>query len=64
MHDNTIPWGHTAEEIVAEAVADYNYPVAFNAPIGHIGTENQALAMGVPLTLTVSETGVKRIHTP
>ena len=64
MHDNTIPWGHTAEEIVVEAVADYNYPVAFNAPIGHIGTQNQALPMGVPLTLNISNTGVKRIHTP
>ncbi|MCR5589040.1 MAG: LD-carboxypeptidase [Bacteroidales bacterium] len=64
MHDNTIPWGHTAEEIVAEAVADYDYPVAFNAPIGHIGTANQAITMGIPLTLTVSTSGEKRIHTP
>lgn len=64
MHDNSIPWGHTAEEIVAEVVADYNYPVAFNAPIGHIGTENQALTLGVPLTLTVSNSGEKQIHTP
>ena len=64
MHDNTIPWGHEAEEIVAEAVADYDYPVAFNAPIGHIGTANQAITLGVPLTLTIEPTGEKRIHTP
>lgn len=64
MHDNTIPWGHEAEEIVAEAVADYDYPVAFNAPIGHIGTANQAITLGVPLTLTIEPTGRKRIHTP
>jgi len=64
MHDNTIPWGKTAEEIVAEAVADYDYPVAFGAPIGHIGTENRALTMGVPTTLTVAPSGEKRIHTP
>lgn len=64
MHDNTIAWGHTAEEIVAEAVADHNYPVAFNAPIGHIGTANQAITLGIPLTLTIETNGEKRIHTP
>lgn len=64
MHDNTIAWGHTAEEIVAEAVADYSYPVAFNAPIGHIGTANQAITLGIPLTLTIETNGEKRIHTP
>ncbi len=64
MHDNTIAWGHTAEEIVAEAVADHNYPVAFNAPIGHIGTANQAIMLGIPLTLTIETNGEKRIHTP
>lgn len=64
MHDNSTPWGHTAEEIVAETVADYDYPVAFDAPIGHIGTANQALTMGMPLTLTVDHKGEKRIHMP
>ncbi len=64
MHDNTIAWGHTAEEIVAEAVADHNYPVAFNAPVGHIGTANQAITLGIPLTLTTETNGEKRIHTP
>jgi len=64
MHDNTTPWGKTAEEIVAEAIANYDYPVAFGAPIGHIGTENRALTMGVPTTLTVGPSGEKRIHTP
>ena len=58
MHDNTIAWGHTA------AVADHNYPVAFNAPIGHIGTANQAITLGIPLTLTIETNGEKRIHTP
>lgn len=46
MHDNSIPFGKNAEEIVMEAVAEYNYPVCFNAPFGHIGTENKALILG------------------
>lgn len=61
MHDNTIPWGHTAEEIVMDAVADKPYPVAFNAPVGHLGHENCALTLGTMLSLTVDDT--KRIST-
>ena len=33
-------------EAVAEAVAEYDYPVCYNAPFGHIGTENRALLLG------------------
>lgn len=56
MHDNTIAWGHTAEEIVMDAVADKSYPVAFGAPIGHLGTENHAIMLGTPLKLTAGDT--------
>ena len=58
MHDNTIPFGRTAEEIVADAVRDYDYPVCFGAPVGHIGTDNHALILGrtVRLRVTASET--------
>ena len=61
MHDNTIPWGHTAEEIVLDAVADKSYPVAFNAPMGHLGIDNRALPLGTTLSLIVDIT--KRIST-
>ena len=46
MHDNTVPFGHTAEEIVREAVAEYSYPVCFGFEAGHIGTNNLALPLG------------------
>lgn len=45
MHDNTTPFGHNAESIVRAAVDEYQYPVAFHVPIGHIGTQNLALAL-------------------
>ena len=35
MKDNTIPFGKSAYEIIADAVSNYNYPVAFNFSAGH-----------------------------
>lgn len=56
MRDNRIRFGRTAEEIVRDAVADYDYPVAFHCQFGHIGTENLALPLGVPCELKVADT--------
>ena len=53
MHDNAVPFGRTAEQIVSDAVAEYGYPVCFGFPAGHIGTENLALAMGQQVRLEV-----------
>ncbi|MBR4197623.1 MAG: LD-carboxypeptidase [Bacteroidales bacterium] len=55
MHDNTIPYGKTAEEIVLEAVADYDYPVLFSENFGHVGTDNLALPLGVETEMFVGE---------
>ena len=54
MNDNTIPFGKTAEEIIAETVAEYDYPIAFNFPAGHI-EDNQALIFGRNIKLKVTD---------
>ncbi len=54
MKDNDIPFGKTAEEIIAEAVAEYNYPVYFGFPAGHI-PNNYPLIFGREVTLKVSD---------
>ena len=56
MNDNTIPFGKTAEEIIAETVAEYDYPIAFNFPAGHI-EDNQALIFGRNIKLKVTDRG-------
>lgn len=45
MHDNTIPFGMTAKEIIAEKVQEYGYPVIWNVPAGHI-EDNRAIVLG------------------
>lgn len=60
MRDNTIPYGKNAIEIVIEAVTDYDYPVCFNFPAGHI-QDNRALIVGrtVNLEVTTNEVSLK-----
>ncbi|MGI4020605.1 MAG: S66 peptidase family protein [Janthinobacterium lividum] len=54
LKDNDIPFGQTVEEIIFETVKEYDYPVCFNFPAGHI-PNNQALIFGKTLILTVQK---------
>jgi muramoyltetrapeptide carboxypeptidase len=54
MNDNTVPFGMSAYEIIAEAVSEYHYPVCFNFPAGHINNNN-ALIMGRMTEISVEE---------
>jgi muramoyltetrapeptide carboxypeptidase len=63
MKDNLVPFGKTAEEIISDAVKEYNFPVCFNFPAGHID-RNLALIFGrkVKLMITVDETQLLNIE--
>lgn len=58
MHDNTIPFGKNACEIIAEHVSGFNYPVCFNFPAGHVA-DNRALVIGRTYNLEVTTEVVK-----
>jgi len=55
MKDNAVPFGKSAEEIIADVVGHYNYPICFNFPAGHI-KNNCTLVMGAETTLEVADT--------
>jgi len=50
MKDNTVPFGKSAEEIIRNTVAEYNYPVVFGFPAGH-EARNLALRLGTQVSL-------------
>ena len=56
MKDNAIPFGKTVEEIIIDAVKEYNFPVCFNFPAGHVD-RNLALVLGKRMKLVVDESG-------
>jgi muramoyltetrapeptide carboxypeptidase len=62
MKDTTRPFGATVEEIIRDAVDDYDYPVCFGFPVSH-GQDNVALKIGVTHTLGVNDDGAHLIET-
>ncbi len=54
MKDNESPFGKTVQEILSEAVAEFDYPVCFGFPAGH-DKKNLALTFGQTWDLSVTE---------
>ncbi len=50
------PFGLEVEEMIAEAVAPYSYPVCYGFPAGHI-TDNRPLVLGAKAKLSVTLEG-------
>lgn len=53
VKDNDIPFGQTVPEIIMEVVKEYDYPVCFDFPAGHI-PDNCSLILGKNLFLSVN----------
>lgn len=53
--DTVIPFGESVYDAIWDKVKDYQYPVCFDFPVGHVA-ENYALKHGIAHTLTVTAT--------
>lgn len=60
MRDNNIPWGKNALEIIHEHTAEFQFPVAFEFPAGHI-PDNRVLLMGASIQLSVTSSKTELI---
>ncbi|MES2417727.1 MAG: LD-carboxypeptidase [Bacteroidota bacterium] len=58
LTEEKIPFGQSPEEIICELVKEYNYPVCFNFPTGHID-DNRAMVLGKMVSLKVDQQEVQ-----
>lgn len=56
--DTELPFGQSIEELIMDKVTDYNFPVAFNFPIGH-AAPNMAWIHGATAEVSVTTEGAK-----
>ncbi len=61
IHDNTHPFGQSVEEVIAEVVSEYDYPVCFGFPAGHFD-DNRAVFFGLSSQLSVENEKVVFWH--
>ena len=54
MRTNTTLWGTSVEQLILDALEDYDFPIAFNMPAGH-EKDNRALVLGKVVDLKVEK---------
>ncbi|PYE83144.1 muramoyltetrapeptide carboxypeptidase [Winogradskyella epiphytica] len=54
MRKNTTAWGSSIEQLVLDALAEYDFPITFNMPAGH-EDDNRALILGKKIELKVGK---------
>lgn len=54
LRKNTTLWGTSIEQLILDATADYDFPIAFNMPAGH-EKDNRALVLGREVELKVGK---------
>lgn len=53
IKSNTTPWGTSVEQLIIDALSEYDFPIAFNMPAGH-EKDNRALILGRTVQLSVN----------
>src|SRR5690606_14086209 len=62
MHDNSIPFGRNASEIILDITQEYNIPICFDFPAGHL-SDNRALIFGKEIRFEVGQSTKDRKST-
>jgi len=62
MHDNNVSFGNHAKNIILDIVREYDFPVLFDFPMGHI-EDNRALLLGEKVSLSVNKETVTLAYT-
>ena len=57
MNDNSISFGKTAEQIILDYTKDYDFPICFGFPAGHL-SDNRCIRLGVNSVLEINKNGV------
>ena len=58
MHDNSIPFGLDAIGIIKDVTSEYDFPICFYFPAGHV-KDNRALRLGQEISFEVTENKVE-----
>lgn len=62
LRKNTTLWGTSIEQLILDALSEYNFPIAFNLPAGH-EKDNRALLLGREINLKISKTKTSLVFT-
>jgi muramoyltetrapeptide carboxypeptidase len=54
LRKNTTLWGTSIEQLILDALSEYDFPIAFNMPAGH-EKDNRALILGKTVELDVAK---------
>ncbi len=54
LRKNTTLWGSSVEQLILDALSDYDFPICFNMPAGH-EKDNRAMILGRTIEMNVSK---------
>jgi muramoyltetrapeptide carboxypeptidase len=54
MRKNTTLWGSSVEQLILDALSDYDFPICFNMPAGH-EKDNRAMILGQAIKMEVGK---------